>query len=847
MEKIKLRVTGNVLEVIERPGVITSGAVGLPVEFVFDSQWDGLQKTAVFKAGDKIVTVADPEMGTVVPWEVLTLPNLFLQVGVYGAKSDGTVVIPTLWAKVAGIYTGTDPTGDPATAHTLPVWQALQAKLSNHEGDTQNPHNTSCEQIGAATQSEVRQLADVHYVKSTGVGALFYSYNFVAGHLYKVTNNTAGYVIVRTRDASGANVDEFTIGKQGDVKTFTATADAVTLYLYSTTIADVVLEDVSLRVPVAEDKIAVLEAKTDTTRDLLLTENDVFSHCVVADSAGAQYLEYKIVPGHKYRLTNNSTSYVKAKTMTHAQKSAGNGEYVDAPAELSKTGYVTTFVATGNADILQLYFGGKGSVTFEDLSFRLPGLEKRVENLQGQSELTDFKWIVGKINVGTGKDENATNRIRTGFIPVTGYGGTVVFDGVGRFIVCEYASNEVHSNLISRTGASSDWNRHTYTIQRDECKFIRIVAMNAHGSNFADQAAADELGSHFKLVQSSFKHRAVGRYVSPVKENFYYDDILEEYSSTCTLAELYKLWDDLQLAYPDVVTKTVLGTATTTKDGKVYGGEIRCYRITPPQLNSSYTISRYSCEPLKILYVSCIHGGEGAIALDDFTMFRHLIEYHKPSVLWNNCVFEIIPVANPVGYDTHNRLNGNGININRNFPYNWLEVDKDEDPYNASSTEAGDQYETQLLMNFVKSRPDAFLVMNRHGTANWADNGVAGYAASAYQSDTETIIASGMATDTMLRDMHTEFINGKNPNTCFYTAMHNEMFNGSFDGWYNSIGHHGYLLEYCDRTVDSPDEAEDIVRMMNITAIMNLLCDSVLNNRGILANNNKLPGRKLTP
>lgn len=713
----------------------------------------------------------------------------------------------------------------------------------------------TCEQIGAASveklaevQSEVRQLADVHYVKSTAPEAFFYSYNFIAGHQYKVTNNSAGYVIVRTRDSSGANVDEFTIDKQGEVKTFTATGDAVTLYLYSTTISDVVLEDLSRRVPVIEDKIGELEAKTDDTVDLLLTEKDVFSHCIVSKSAGVQYLEYKIVPNHKYRLTNNSTSYVKAKTQTHAQKATGqDSAYQEAVPELSKTGAAITFTATKHADIFRIFFGGKGSVTLEDLSFRLPALEKSVEAIQGQSELSDFKWSIGKINVGTGKDDTATDRIRTGFIPVTGYGGTVVFDGVGRFIVCEYASNEVHSNLISRTGAADDWNRHTYTIQKDECRFIRIVAMNANENAFADQAAADELGSHFKLVQSNFKHRAVGRYVSPVKESFHYDDELEEYSSACTLDELYEKWDELQQNNSDIITKTVLGTATTTKDGKVYGGEIRCYRITPPQMGNSYRIARYSCEPLKILYVSCMHGGEGAIALDDFAMFRNLVLSHKPHTLWDNCVFEIIPVANPVGYDTHNRLNGNGININRNFPYNWQYVDKDADPYNASSTEAGDQYETKLLMNFVRSHPDAFLVMNRHGTDNWADNGVAGYAASAYQSDIETIIASGMATDTMLRDMHTEFINGKNPNTRIFSTLHNEMFNGSFDSWYNSIGRHGYLLEYCDRTVDSPDEAEDAVRMMNITAIMNLLCDSVLNNREILRNNNKLPSRQLTP
>ena len=52
MDGIKIDVTGNIARVIERPAKITSGTVGLPVEFVFDSPWDSLTKMAVFRAGN---------------------------------------------------------------------------------------------------------------------------------------------------------------------------------------------------------------------------------------------------------------------------------------------------------------------------------------------------------------------------------------------------------------------------------------------------------------------------------------------------------------------------------------------------------------------------------------------------------------------------------------------------------------------------------------------------------------------------------------------------------------------------------------------------------------------------
>lgn len=125
MDGIKIEVIGNIARVIEKPSRITSGTVGLPVEFTFDSQWDGLRKIAVFQAGNIIKTVDDPDAETTVPWEVLEKPNVWLSVGVYGTNADGSVVIPTIWANVCVIHVGVNPDGDPSTDPTLPIWQTM--------------------------------------------------------------------------------------------------------------------------------------------------------------------------------------------------------------------------------------------------------------------------------------------------------------------------------------------------------------------------------------------------------------------------------------------------------------------------------------------------------------------------------------------------------------------------------------------------------------------------------------------------------------------------------------------------------------------------------------------------
>lgn len=161
MEKIKLQVSGSQIQVIARPAAITAGTVGLEVEFSFDSHWDNLGKTAIFRAGDKVITAALEGNTHIVPWEVLVKPDLWLVVGIYGANPEGTVVIPTLWTKVAAVYTGVDPEGDPALEPSNPIWQETLARVSNmepqlsdHINNADNPHNVTCDQIGAVIQKE---------------------------------------------------------------------------------------------------------------------------------------------------------------------------------------------------------------------------------------------------------------------------------------------------------------------------------------------------------------------------------------------------------------------------------------------------------------------------------------------------------------------------------------------------------------------------------------------------------------------------------------------------------------------------------------------------------------------
>lgn len=114
---------------VRKDELVTSGSVNVyEVRFGFSPKWEGLERTAVFRAGERTVSVKPDLSGRcVIPWEVLTTPGLRLEAGVYGTRG-GDVVLPTVWASLGIIHTGTVP-GENAEPPTPELWrQELERK-----------------------------------------------------------------------------------------------------------------------------------------------------------------------------------------------------------------------------------------------------------------------------------------------------------------------------------------------------------------------------------------------------------------------------------------------------------------------------------------------------------------------------------------------------------------------------------------------------------------------------------------------------------------------------------------------------------------------------------------------
>lgn len=113
---------------IRRREPVTSGSVNVyDVRFEFSEDWEELEKTAVFRAGEKSVSVLlDDTRETVVPWEVLTVPGRRLETGVYGTRG-AELVLPTIWEDLGYIQTGAAP-GEEARPPTPELWEQKLAR-----------------------------------------------------------------------------------------------------------------------------------------------------------------------------------------------------------------------------------------------------------------------------------------------------------------------------------------------------------------------------------------------------------------------------------------------------------------------------------------------------------------------------------------------------------------------------------------------------------------------------------------------------------------------------------------------------------------------------------------------
>ena len=119
MTSIQLTVQ-NALIKAEVTGVLTGGIVGVPVNIVYYSTWDTLNKTLVCKGGGQEISIIGADSTATIAHEVLQAGStLFL--GIEGRDADGSLVIPTVWENCSIIQEVANSGENKATDPTDPI------------------------------------------------------------------------------------------------------------------------------------------------------------------------------------------------------------------------------------------------------------------------------------------------------------------------------------------------------------------------------------------------------------------------------------------------------------------------------------------------------------------------------------------------------------------------------------------------------------------------------------------------------------------------------------------------------------------------------------------------------
>jgi hypothetical protein len=131
MFSIQVTVEGTKCQVVHSSLQVTSSAKNVfAVSFTFSSEWDGLTKVAVFRAGGykKAVIFETGQTSCNIPAEVLQSPSRRLEIGVQGYNEEKDLVLPTNWDTVCDLTRGADfRTED--TEIDLEVGQSLYERL----------------------------------------------------------------------------------------------------------------------------------------------------------------------------------------------------------------------------------------------------------------------------------------------------------------------------------------------------------------------------------------------------------------------------------------------------------------------------------------------------------------------------------------------------------------------------------------------------------------------------------------------------------------------------------------------------------------------------------------------
>ena len=288
------------------------------------------------------------------------------------------------------------------------------------------------------------------------------------------------------------------------------------------------------------------------------------------------------------------------------------------------------------------------------------------------------------------------------------------------------------------------------------------------------------------------------------------------------LTPLYALYDDLEENYSNFVTKETIGIDQSGMH------EMR-----------AYTISQYigaTNRPV-ILWISGIHASERYTHTSTYILMKELLEKHDTNdvlgFIWRNCTLKIVPIANPWGLaNGGSRYNSRGVNLNRNFPCDWV---YSAEQYTNSGESPASEAETQNIMNYIKANPTALFAVNRHDSGTLeSESGRMGYIVDAFKIDDNVLRAFFATMQNVIIHDYSWIVEGR-PQSAYdivFSTLSQDATPGMMDKWFNMWGMHGCLLEISrpNSTGYTANKQQDFLKI-NTELSVNMIASVLMQNQ----------------
>ena len=458
---------------------------------------------------------------------------------------------------------------------------------------------------------------------------------------------------------------------------------------------------------------------------------------------GGYSYECEFVPGQKYVITNTSDSIrFNAKTWN-------DGADVEKIKNAIMPGESVTFVPTLAAPYLRLYFSDAGMGSFEvksgeitemkdtveALGTTVSGLTANVETLSANVEKMQYSESVeyesglysGPVPaVGDTYDKAKTSN--TGWIckkvPVT-QGDRVIFYGAATASTPLWVYTTTGGTVIAVTSAIQYTSENPVELDITDDGFLYLNARTTYGYG-ATHYINDGYGKIEEQIEALREEIPVIIPPYPLEFTFDVTGIPAQDNFSITShdpQDIYDLYDGLMTTYPAYITRVDCSEADSilgvTRPSYLADYPIYLYKFSPKVINTTAAIKR----KIKMMVLTGLHSNEKWNVYNVYRIMKYICENWKTdknaATIRTFVEFWIIPMVNPWGWanagtGSAGRVNGNGVNLNRNAPAStWRQTSEGSD---YSGPSAGSEYETKIWLYYHDQlQPDVFIDQHTPG------------------------------------------------------------------------------------------------------------------------------------